>query len=336
MRLLAIMTRYLAAALLVLAAVTGCRQLASEASPPAAGIAPVPALARSSSQQAIVALPPGLSAIKPFAGSTGQVYDWEQLLLAMENADVIILGESHTDARGHAIQAELITAALQRWDNMTLSLEEFDRSQQATLDAFQRGELSAKDLQAIGDFVTPAVRNNWMDWSLPKLEAARKGNATLLASNAPLQYSRLVRNVGCDNLPELPMEERTLFECPAASEDPVYKARFVASLTSAVSRSKPQGLKPLGAAQTDRMFRSQRVWDATMADSIVQARAAGSAKVLHVVGNVHADFNGGLVQELRYRDPDSRVLVISLVPTRSARLLDADRGRADFIIYTRQ
>lgn len=328
--------RYLAGTLLVSAALTGCGQLARDVSPAPVVIDSAPNLPAGSSRQGIQTLSPELSGITLFAGSTGQVYDWEQLFLAMENADVIILGESHTDARGHAIQADLITAALQRWDGMTLSLEEFDRSQQATLDAFQRGELSAKDLQAIGDFVTPAVRDNWIDWYLPKLEAARQAGATLLASNAPLQYSRMVRNVGCDNLPELQIEERALFECPAAPEDPAYKARFVASLTAAVSRSKPQGMKPLGAEQTDGMFRSQRVWDATMAESIVQARAAGSAKVLHVVGNAHADFNGGLVQELRYRDPDSRVLVIALVPTRSTRLLDADRGRADFIIYTRQ
>jgi uncharacterized iron-regulated protein len=125
-----------------------------------------------------------------------------------------------------------------------------------------------------------------------------------------------------------------LFECPAAAEDPEYKQRFVKKLTASFNSNKVAGLKPLKEEQTDKMFRAFRIWDATMATSIVQARAEGAEKVLHVVGSQHSDFNGGLIQELRYRDADSRLLVICLGPKRSSRLLDADQGRADIVIYT--
>jgi len=277
--------------------------------------------------------PPGIPTPEMFAGNTGQSYGWKQLFEAMDAADVIVIGEWHADARGHVIQAEIIATALQRWDGAALSLEEFDRSQQAEVDAFQRGELTATELKAVRNFVMPAVRDNWMDWNLPKLEAARQAGAPVLASNAPLQYSRMVRNTGCDNLPDLSEEQLALFDCPAAPEDPLYKARFAVGITSAISRNKPKGLKSLGTEQIDRMFRAQRVWDATMAASIVQAHDEGARKVLHVVGNVHSDFDGGLIQELNYRDPDSRVLVISVVPTRSCSLLESDLGRADIVIY---
>ena len=282
---------------------------------------------------------PSLTDVGPmptmFAGRTGEQYNWEQLLDAMSNADVIIMGEQHTDARGHAIQTEIIAAAGERWRELTLSLEEFDRSEQVELTSFQHGEITAAELKAVRNFVMPAVRDNWMDWNLPKLEAARQSQASLLASNAPLKYSRLVRNVGCANLPELVPEERALFDCPSVAEDPAYKDRFVRNLKASISRNKPAGMKPLEEAQTDRMFRALRVWDATMAASIVAARAEGASKVLHVVGGQHSDFNGGLVQELRQRDPDSRVLVISLMPRRAASLATGDQGRADVVIYTR-
>ena len=271
-----------------------------------------------------------------FAGSTGEQYNWEQLLDAMDNADVIIMGEQHTDARGHAIQTEIIAAAGERWSEMTLSLEEFDRSEQGELSAFQHDKITASELKAVRNFVMPVVRDNWMDWNLPKLEAARQSQASLLASNAPLKYSRLVRNVGCDNLPELAPEERALFDCPSVAEDPAYKARFVRNLKASIGRNKPAGMKPLEEAQTDRMFRALRVWDATMAASIVQVRADGANKVLHVVGSQHSDFNGGLIQELQDRDPDSRLLVICLTPKRAAKLAATDQDRADVIIYTRR
>ena len=271
-----------------------------------------------------------------FAGSTGEQYNWEQLLDAMNSADVIIMGEQHTDARGHAIQTKIIAAAGERWSELTLSLEEFDRSEQVELSAFQHAEITASELKAVRNFVMPVVRDNWMEWNLPKLETARQSQASLLASNAPLKYSRLVRNVGCDNLPELAPEERALFDCPSVAEDPAYKARFVRNLKASIGRNKPAGMKPLEEAQTDRMFRALRVWDATMAASIVQARTDGANKVLHVVGSQHSDFNGGLIQELQHRDPDSRLLVICLTPKRAAKLAATDRGRADVIIYTRR
>jgi uncharacterized iron-regulated protein len=253
----------------------------------------------------------------------------------MNAADTIIFGEAHTDSNGHVIQTEIITAAAQYWDGLVLSLEEFDRSQQAVLDAYGRGEITPVELKATRSFVMPVVRDNWMKWNLPKLEAARQAEVPLLASNAPLKYSRMVRNSGCDNLPELKAEQRALFNCPAAAEDPAYKDRFAKSIKAAIKGSRFSGVKPLQEKQINRMFRAQRVWDATMADSIVQAHAAGADKVLHIVGNVHSDFNGGLVQELRARDADSRILVISFRPKRSARLSSNDQGRADIVIYTR-
>ena len=278
--------------------------------------------------------PAGMEQLSMFSGSTGEAYDWQQLLAAMDAADVIIIGESHTDGRGHAIQAKIISAAGQRWDGLTVSLEEFDRSQQSVLDAYERGELSGAEVKATRSFVMPTVRDNWLEWNLPKLEAARQAGTPLLASNAPLKYSRMVRNKGCDNLPDLSADELALFECPAVAEDPAYKARFVTKLTRAIKNNKPVSLKPLQAEQTDKMFQAHRVWDATMAASIAKARADGADKVLHVVGGFHSDFNGGLVQELRFRDPDSRVLVICMGPKRSKQLLSADRGRADIVIYT--
>jgi uncharacterized iron-regulated protein len=308
----------------------GCSIFANDAAPDAE-----PDISGASAPQPLSPVPPGLSALAMFDGNTGQPYEWAQLIAAMDKADVIIIGESHEDARGHAIQAEIIGVAAERWDGLTLSLEEFDRSQQASLDEFAAGQLTARELKDTRSFVMPVVRDNWEQWSLPKLEAARQADVPMLAANAPLKYSRMARNAGCENLHFLDDEELALFDCPVAPEDPDYKARFVANLTRAISANKSVQLKPLQTGQTDRMFRAHRVWDATMAASITQVRAEGATKVLHLVGSFHSDFNGGLVQELRSRDPDARVLVICMGPKRSSRLSAADVGRADIVIYTR-
>jgi uncharacterized iron-regulated protein len=79
------------------------------------------------------------------------------------------------------------------------------------------------------------------------------------------------------------------------------------------------------------------VWDATMARSIAGAlreRGRGSAKVVHVVGRFHSDFDGGLVSELRRAAPFASILTVSLLPEASRHLREEDRDRADVVVYT--
>lgn len=270
-----------------------------------------------------------------FDGRTAERSDWSAVYAAMDEADIIIIGEQHTDARGHALQALLIGEALQRWENTSVTLEEFDRRQQAALLDYQNGKITGEELKAVRDFVDPEVRRNWLEWYLPKLEAARQGGASLVATNAPLKYSRLVRNVGCENLPELPEDERALFDCPVTPVDPEYRKRFAGTMKAVAAGNRTSGLKPLKDEQIDRMFRAHRVWDATMAQSIVTVRSAGSEKIIHLVGSFHADYGGGLVQEIRSRDPAATILVICLTPKRGWQLSQEDVDRADFVIYTK-
>ena len=82
------------------------------------------------------------------------------------------------------------------------------------------------------------------------------------------------------------------------------------------------------------MFRGQLVMDATMAASIADASRAGAAKVVHLVGHFHCDFQGGLVQELHRRLPDDRILVITVLAVDAPSLRDEDVDRADFVVYT--
>jgi len=85
----------------------------------------------------------------------------------------------------------------------------------------------------------------------------------------------------------------------------------------------------------ERMYRGQLVMDATMAASIAEALAGGATKVVHLVGQFHCDFSGGLVQELRRRAPDAQILVISLQPREEPGWIEEDEDRADFIAFTR-
>jgi len=71
-----------------------------------------------------------------------------------------------------------------------------------------------------------------------------------------------------------------------------------------------------------------------MAGSIAEALDGGLARVIHLVGQFHTDFDGGTVQYLIDRKPDLKILTVSLQKAHARQLRPADRERADIVIYT--
>ena len=116
--------------------------------------------------------------------------------------------------------------------------------------------------------------------------------------------------------------------------DSAYQARFFSTMSRVSRKNQSLGLKPLDELQMAKMFRAHRVWDATMAQSILKALEPEKQRVVHLVGSFHTDFNGGLLQELRARSPDIGLLVISIRPRKSTSLLAADASRANIVVYS--
>lgn len=81
------------------------------------------------------------------------------------------------------------------------------------------------------------------------------------------------------------------------------------------------------------MFRSQCMWDATMTDSIIKAADAGHTPVVHVVGQFHVNFGGGIPIRLKSRAPDLRQVTVCVSAEWSDTLTNDDKGKADYVIY---
>ena len=274
-----------------------------------------------------------LAAAENMFDGQGGTLSRADLFAAISAADVVVLGEVHTDAGGHRWQQNLLRDLVDQNIEFILSVEEFDRSQQGALDEFSDKKINGQALKDIRAFVGPSVRDQWREWYLPQLEIARDGGVSLIASNSPLKYSRMARNVGCTNISDLSDAERALFECPLLPVDLLYQARFYRTMEKVSRSNKKWGMKPLSQLQMSKMFRAHRVWDATMAGSIADARERHKLKLVHIVGSFHSDYNGGLIQELQARASSDRVLVISIRPGRAAQLPVADQQRADILVY---
>ncbi|NNM25831.1 MAG: ChaN family lipoprotein, partial [Phycisphaerales bacterium] len=242
-------------------------------------------------------------------------------------SDIIILGEQHNDAMGHAVERSIVADTVERWPATTLTMEMLERDDQPLVDDYFDEIITVDQFRTMTRSSAWGGPGGWVAWYQPIIDAVRHGGGRLVAANAPRRYVRLARTDGYDRLRALPASRRAFFEIPVDADDDAYHTRF---------RETMAGVHPEEdeAEKIDALYRSQLVWDATMAASIAEAFADGAAKVVHVVGQFHCDFQGGTVQQLRARTADASIMVISLQPAAATALREEDRGRADAVIYT--
>jgi len=279
-----------------------------------------------------------------FDGRGGLAFDWADLLEAVRQADVVVVGETHTDAAGHKVELALTEDTLKRWAGSALSMEMLVREDQAVADEYMAGKLTEAELVKRTHAGGWAGKGTWEKGYHPITATARVAGGRLVAANASRKHADLARTKGFDALRQLPEAERKLFDIPDWPTAGAYSRRFREAMREHVPPPKPEAKsqpgekkqppRPMTRSEIAAMFRSQQLWDATMAASILRAARGGAPKVVHLVGQFHSDFDGGLVQRLRRGGPDLSILTISLQPLFSRRLRAADRGRADVVVYT--
>ncbi|MHC5008487.1 MAG: ChaN family lipoprotein [Planctomycetota bacterium] len=202
-------------------------------------------------------------------------------------------------------------------------------------------------------FKKRVTKIGWPDWEnnyQPMIDTAREAGAPVVAANTPWRvYTTVARKEGYERLDDVTPAQRALFDVPPEVLEGSYRERFWETMVGRPegeeppppaddAEAGPMGMSSTHSALTDEqvleMFRAQLVMDATMAASIAAASEAGAVKVVHLVGHFHCDFEGGLVQELRRRLPDARILVVTMLNQDGAELGEDDIGRADFVVHT--
>lgn len=324
-----------------------------------------------------------------FAGRDGAAMSWPDVMDAAAWADVIIVGEQHDDAVGHAVELAVVQDTMNQWPSSALSMEMLERDEQPLVDDYLDGIIDKPAFAKFTFSESWAGTGSWKDWYQPIIDAAKDAGGRVIAANAPQRYVRIARTDGYARLKSLPASRRKLFDIPIGRPSDQYRQRFIKALTEpdepttrpasqpasavattaiastttapapAATKTVPVGVtsssapatspasrpakrpSPHGGSMTpeevDAGLRSQSLWDATMAASIVKAKRSGAPKVVHVVGQFHCDFEGGTVQQIRRRSPSARILVISMQredAADDAALRAEDRNRADIVIYT--
>ena len=220
--------------------------------------------------------------------------------------DVIVMGEWHGDPTLQALQVEIFEGLLQDDSPLTLSLEMYERDQQARLDSLQYGAL---------DFDAFLARpRTWPTLNKQLVKRAIEEHVRILAANVPRRYAARVAREGTDWLHELQQPERRWIADSLHTWEGEYQLRFFATMTGEpeLSPDLPPGTREM----MHRMYAAQCLKDDTMAMSIVMSMVVSShshPRVLHVCGDFHSRAGLGTVERLKQRLPRARVAVITPV-----------------------
>lgn len=263
-------------------------------------------------------------AVKLFRGADGAPASWSELVEAACDADVVFIGENHGHPLGLASAAALFDDVLACSPRAALAMEFFERDEQLHLDDYLSG------VTTLEQFERSSGRNsgNFPPGHRAMVEAAKRAGRPVHAANAPRRYVSLARREGFERLRALTPEQRRNLRIPDALIEGGYREAFDKVMTPAGEAPSPEL-----AERLDSVYRSQQVWDWTMAESLAQALLSAQRPVVHVVGNFHVNHRGGTLQALERQLPGVRALVVTTVLAWSDSLAPEHQGRGDFVLY---
>jgi uncharacterized iron-regulated protein len=270
-------------------------------------------------------------------GADGAAATWDTVVARASAADIIVLAEQHDDPLAHRFQAAL-TGALVAKGKVAVCMEMFERDEQPLVDAYLAGEIAQKTLVDVTDSKDWGAKGKWDEFYQPIVDAAKAGASPVIAANAPRRFVRIARLEGFEGLAAFAGAYPAQFVVPAPIDEAAYFERFKATMShhsappAKGTKAEAHAMPAMTDEQFEAIFRAQQVWDATMADSVINAwRVHGKAMLM--VGQFHTDHDGGLLLRMKAAAPEAKYLTISLDKAEAATLAEEDKGRADFVVY---
>lgn len=261
-------------------------------------------------------------------GRQGERVPWAAMLETVSQADVVVIGETHGHPLGLAAAASLWDDLLAEHPDAALLMEFFERDQQVALDDYLSGITDGAAFRE----AAKRTSGNYPPEHARMVEASKAAGRPVIGANAPRRYIRRTTSEGYENLAALGAEQHRLFAVPDQLVEGRYRDDFFELMSGADHGASGEG-GTMPPEMVEKIYRSQQMWDATMADSVVRAVEAGYRPAMLVVGRFHADFDGGTVQFIRRRAPGAIVRTLSMVGSDETEIAEDDLGRADFVLY---
>lgn len=245
----------------------------------------------------------------------GKKVKYKKMLKALQEADVVLFGESHNDAIAHWMQ-NLVARDLQSSGPISVGMEMLESDQQEGINGYLQGKTTVEELEKIGE----GMWNNFSTDYQPLIDYARGEGIPVIATNVPRRFARVVFKEGFGGLEKLSAADKALLPAlpvPYDAELPGYK----------------QMLEMMPGGHGGETFpMAQAIKDATMAHFIVANKLEGR-QFLHLNGSYHSDNFEGIGWYLNQYAPELKVVTITTVEEQDISNLSADNtGKAHFTL----
>ncbi len=293
--------------------------------------------------------------------SDGAVATEANLREALQDIDVVFIGELHNDPVSHHIEQMVFENMFELHGHAsTLSMEMFGRDVQYIVDEYLDDLISESHFRR-----SSSPWKNYETDYRQLVEFAKESGLDVIAANAPRRYANRVTREGRSALEDLSDHALSfLAPLPYGAASAAYKkqwdrvmeeamAEMMAAMRSAEPDSAEAAEEPEAVAKeaeadeaadtseggsthgTGSMLDAQSLWDATMAWSIAEhlTRIPGS-KITHMVGGFHVDTGTGIPEHLSQYRPGTRMLIISTQSVEDIHTFDPEvhTGLGDFIV----
>ena len=273
----------------------------------------------------------GYAAHRVYDTKRKKLADFEGMLAALADADIVFLGEQHNDPVTHRLEAAVLEGVARRRSGpIVLALEMFERDVQVPLDAYLAGSKSEAEFL---DAARPWP--NYPSDYRPMVEFARAKGWPVVAGNVPRRLASVVSRRGLIALDSLPAGDRAFVARDISCPRDDYWTRFKATMGDMSGHGMQLTPEQLDATVW-RIYEAQCIKDETMAEAVASVHTERQALVVHANGSFHSDYRLGTAARVRRRLPNARIAVVSFVPVADLDRIEgkSQRKLGDWVVFT--
>ena len=247
--------------------------------------------------------------------SEGKEVSYSDMVKGLLKKEVNFFGELHNNPIAHWLQLQLTKEFYNsKKDKLVLAAEMFEADNQIIMDEYLSGVISEKSFKD----ETKLWPNFETDYK-PLVEFAKTNKLDFICANVPRRYASIVYKKGLEKLDSLAADGKKCI-APLPIE---YDANI---------KCYKEMLENSGGHGGDNLPKAQAIKDATMGWFVSQAMKE-DGMVLHFNGSYHSDNGVGIIWYLKKYKPEVKVgTVTTVLQTDLDKLLDENKGKADFII----
>jgi uncharacterized iron-regulated protein len=251
----------------------------------------------------------------------GKKATYEEILQAVQKADIICFGELHNNPIVHWLQFELTKDLYQvKKQDLILGAEMFEADNQLVLDEYLQKIITDKQLKD-----ESKVWTNYSTDYKPLLDFAQKNSLPFIATNIPRRYASLVSKKGIEALNALSSTAKNHI-APLPIEIDLKLPAY-----SRMLEMKGEG-HGMGNMKPEFFAQAQAVKDATMAYFILKNWKKGKT-LIHFNGTYHSDNFESIVWYLKKAKPELNIITISSVEQAEVKELNKEnQNKAHYII----